>query len=237
MTPQNKREEAFANRLKEYRRKLLETFGNGEFSAAEGARALGVSDLRTNMGRFYKRLIDKGIVYKGARRKGKYAHSVVYSCYPVESDPVVLMPTKKATKTRAKNDERAEALKAKFGNEPFTLKEAAEYLGLNFNTATGLVYSLRQRRLLRRGDQPKWEGGHKVLYAFLTAAQLKDGGDYDWDEPMEDVDPTNGEVPLELQLYGEDLKRYEDLRAKKFSSPYYRPEEQYGQIFYRRYKT
>ena len=112
---------------------------------------------------------------------------------------------------------------------PFlSLPQAAEALERSESTASAVVRSLRQRQLLRRGVQPQWGGGRRVLYAFLTPEQLATGQSYDWEEPMDDDDPTDGNVEYGVQLFGDDLERYKELHYQRLKDPRLPREKSFG---------
>jgi hypothetical protein len=223
----NTRKGNYQARLAEYRKHLLAAFGEREFLPEDGSKVLGTSLSRGSLYEFWQRLIKNGVVFRIYKDRPNTRRKITLCCVPKPSGPIV-QTFVKYDKDRLANDEHADVLRKKFGVVPFSLPQAAEALERSESTASAVVRSLRQRQLLRRGVQPQWGGGRRVLYAFLTPEQLATGQSYDWEEPMDDDDPTDGNVEYGVQLFGDDLERYKELHYQRLKDPRLPREKSFG---------
>lgn len=208
-------------RYAEYRQKLYEAFGENTFLPVEGARVLGLSTRSSTMCEMFERLVRNGSVYRANEYFRGKVYRAVYCCVPIkESDNMI--PISPGTDPEEGKvllgEQRRKKLRKVFGNDPFTAREAAKVLNLSVDNAKSFLGACRRKKLLRRGEQTYLESGKRVVYAFLTAEQIRSGNNYDWTEAEIDDGPTNGVITLDVQLFGDFRKRYEEVRAQKLAN-------------------
>lgn len=242
------KEERFLLQCEEYRKKLFSVFGNKDFLPEDGADVLERSKASGNMCVFYTRLVERGFLLKEVKKtRVKYNREHVYyrcsSTTPASVLAVFESRTKNANKKRnsiskkqtTTNDDKHERiLRARFGYEKFSIQDAASAFGLVYESTSKICRRLYRQGLLKRGFNWGCDCSFRVSYAFLTNEERQTGKNYDWEE---DDDPTNGRVTYELQLYGDNLKRYEEIRAKVLKAPGDSRRSSFGQLLLRPYST
>ena len=208
--------------------KLQTIYGGKPFTVQEAARHVGFDGQYKQASGFFHTLAKQGYLYSARVYLSPKKYRVLYCCAPIADEQFEVVQKVAETKKKSNTEERIEQLKEHFEYDPFSVREASEELGLSIRQVEFVVLTLRERQLVRCEyvADGSWR---RAQYRFLTDEQLASGDDYDFREFTE-PDPTNGVFKEEIQLFGDELARYEEIRAQKMSDPYSPKFGGYGRI-------
>ena len=122
-------------------------------------------------------------------------------------------------------EERAAALRAAFGSDVFTTRDAERvFKGYSYSFARNTVCLLT-----KRGDV-KRVATRKQLEDYLPARIAADFYAFDFtkteDDVLEKFDPVPPEErTIEVQLFGDELERYQEIRDHIFGGNYWEQRE------------